>query len=236
MNAITDLIPIPLPEGYKLLPPGMPMGLHPERGIVPLDSPVLRQTIPQYGLYGGATITQAADARGVEYIGCDARGPDGDFRYHVFELYGNVARSVPLQYRATGRGSIGVDLYSGRLEWIAWEGSQFYRGAVPGAQPFPSLNQQTSGAALGLVVCSPAKSAPAYVGQAFTGQQTLDLVALFDLPLEIKACDVRLSVEADTANVRGRLGGQEDPWQLTPVVQIADLAVSQNGFIYPYDG
>lgn len=131
------------PAGYSLIPPGTVMETLPSGETIPrfdLAPQVVYQqiapqdTIPQYALYGGATITKIYDAHGTPFMGCDAKGPDGVFLFYVFNL--TTLQPVPLQYRVSGRGSVGYDLYSGKLFWIAWQGSAYFTGAIPSAVPF----------------------------------------------------------------------------------------------------
>lgn len=133
-----------LPPGYTIVPAGTVMQYMAGVGLSPRPDLSLRDVIdqitpqdgvPGYSLYGGATITRAWDAHGVPYLGCDAKGPNGVFQYYVFNLH--TQQPVPLQFHATGRGSIGYDLYSGALYWAAWEGGLYYSGPIIGASPYP---------------------------------------------------------------------------------------------------
>lgn len=86
-------------------------------------------TFPGFELYGGATITRVVDGAGVEWIGCCGKNSAGLFGFYVFKNGVNV----PTQPFCTGRGSIERNGH-----WIAWEGSTYHTGALPGFVPLPS--------------------------------------------------------------------------------------------------
>lgn len=116
-----------LPEGYELGDPGPPPGVAP------------RDVVPGYDLYGGATVTEATDAAGVTYMACCAKLNGSPLYFRVFKLAGSTASEIPLSPLCEGRGSVSVNLYTGQVRWIAWQGSTFWRGVVPGSVAFPPL-------------------------------------------------------------------------------------------------
>jgi hypothetical protein len=211
MMITTQLTPRALPDGYSFDPEGVST----------------RDTIPGQALYGGADISGTSDAAGLFHMACCSRGPDGDFRFRVFRYIGATATDLPLQHRCTGRGEISVDHSTGKLCWIAWEGSQFFTADVPGAAPFP-----------------PALSASAYVpiqpnaysagvdGQAVSGGRSLSVAALYaGVPAHCRAYNVRLVVQAASADTRARLGTEQQPGQLTANTQQPNLQVHTVGIV-----
>lgn len=188
-------------------------------------------TIPGQQLYGGADISRCSDAAGVLHMACCARGPDGDFRFRVFRLLGTVWVEVPLQARASGRGEISIDQYTGEMVWIAWEYSQFFTNVVPGAAPFVFNFSSPSYEA-----CVPSRYTPAIDGQEIGGGRSLDMASLFDLPQGCRAYAVRLVVQAEQADVRARLGTETQPGQLTANTQAPSVQLHQVGIVNAGDG
>ncbi len=80
-----------------------------------------------FDCYGGATITRVVDGADAEWIGCCAKH-NGVFGCYVFK----DSVHVPLMPFCTGRGSIEENGY-----WIAWDGSVYHTGALPGFTPIP---------------------------------------------------------------------------------------------------
>lgn len=207
-----------LPDGYSLSP---------------TDEIEAQITIPGQALYGGADISRASDANGVLHMACCARGPDNDFRFRVFRYIGSVAQDIPLQQRASGRGEIAIDLYSGQMTWIAWEHNTFFTDLVPGAAPFvfgQPIPEQI------YVPLNPNRYSASLDGQPVTGGRSLDMATLFDLPPNARAYCVRLVAQADRADVRVRLGTEQQPGQLTANTQAAGLQVHQVGIVNAGDG
>ena len=82
-------------------------------------------TMPGFDAYGGATITRVVDGAQAEWIGmCGKMG--GRFGFYVWRNSVNI----PLQVFCTGRGSIEENGH-----WIAWDGSVYHTGALPGFVP-----------------------------------------------------------------------------------------------------
>lgn len=211
----TPPTPFALPEGYSLFPDDA------------AEAAVLSgETIPGQQLYGGADISRCSDAAGVLHMACCARGPDGDFRFRVFRYIGAVAQDIPLQARASGRGEIAIDQYTGEMTWIAWEFSTFYTGNVPGAAPFVF-----GGVEPGYTPCQPSRYTPAIDGQLVSGGRSLDMASLFDLPSDARAYAVRLVVSAGQADTRGRLGVETQPGQFTVNCQAAGLQAHAVGIV-----
>lgn len=99
----------------------------------------LSATVPDKG-YGGADISQAWDAAGVHYVGCNAWGPGTpSFRWRVFRFGGAGYVEVPLPFLATGRGELAALPHDGALHAIAWTDSTFQFDSVPGFAVFPSI-------------------------------------------------------------------------------------------------
>ncbi len=232
MSALTPQVLLPpssLPPGFSLLAIGTLMRITPTGGleVAPAGSP---RGSSGYSDYGGATITMSADARGVYYKGCDSRGPDGDFKFNVFEYSTPQGAPVDLQYRATGRGSISVNHFNGQLEWIAWEGSNHFQDVIPGAVSFPPMGGS------GRIWLQPSRYPDAVKGQSFTGSQQIDLVGICNLPGPIASAVIRFSVTSTVADVRARLGSAQDASQFTPGVQVPGIIESLNAEIAPVDG
>ncbi len=213
------MISFELPNGYTLYNPD---AIVEAQGI----------DIPGQQLYGGATITRARDANGVLHVGCNARGPDGDFRYRVFRFFEATAYDIPLQDRASGRGTISIDQFTGEMVWIAWEFSQFFTDVVPGTAPFtfggepgPAGSGGRNAAPGGMLL------SPTYNGQLMSGGQWIDMVAAFGVPAGCAAYDLRFVVQADRPNVRARLGTGTAPAILTINTQVAGMQTHGAGSV-----
>lgn len=118
-----------LPEGYSYdAPEGHDFG------------PLLGATgVNGEALYGGATISSETDAGGNVYVGCCAKGPDGQFGFRVFRApAGNdTFVEVPLPEFATGRGTVNDNRYDGLIHYTAWaDKGMFVMHPVPGCMPF----------------------------------------------------------------------------------------------------
>lgn len=85
-------------------------------------------TFPGFDCYGGATITRVIDGSEAEWIGCCAKNSAGRFGFYVFRNSVNI----PILPFCTGRGSINEDGH-----WVAWDGSVWHTGALPGFVPIP---------------------------------------------------------------------------------------------------
>ena len=93
--------------------------------------------VPGYKLYGGATITRAVDGANNVYIACCAeRLSDSRFGFYIF-LNG---QALPIAPFCSGRGSI-----NNAGVWIAWEGSSYFEGQIPGFVPYPPAGQGPMG-------------------------------------------------------------------------------------------
>ena len=84
-------------------------------------------TMPNFDAYGGATITRVVDGAQAEWIGMCGK-MDGRFGFYVWRNSVNI----PLTPFCTGRGSIEENGH-----WIAWDGSVYHTGALPGFVPLP---------------------------------------------------------------------------------------------------
>lgn len=116
------MVKFKLPKGYSFTPPADVQGV----------------TVPGYSPYGGADISQAFDAAGAHWVGCNANGPGTPaFRWRVFrKLKGaNSYVEMPLPFLATGRGELSIQ-EDGKLHAIAWNGSAFEFGVVEGFASF----------------------------------------------------------------------------------------------------
>lgn len=85
-------------------------------------------TIPNYTLYGGATITGVWDAAGREVEAFCARYLPTD----KFGLYVAVDNTVVVHAPVTGRGSVNLSMFDGVIRWKGWTGSLKFGGVVPG--------------------------------------------------------------------------------------------------------
>jgi hypothetical protein len=81
--------------------------------------------MPNFDAYGGATITRVIDGAQAEWIGMCGK-MDGRFGFYVWRNSVNI----PLTPFCTGRGSIEENGH-----WIAWDGSVYHTGALPGFVP-----------------------------------------------------------------------------------------------------
>lgn len=197
-------------------------------------------------LYGGATMNWCIGGDRLWRLGCCAT-VGGYFKYRVYTLQAD-GRLVEIQITdvGDGRGWLGYDL-EGYMCYSSWQGSWFKPAGGPmrvptvppiplgsgGTSPTPPPTASGSGI---LVPLSPARYTPAVNGQSFTGSQYIDLVQLFGLPGPIMALDVRFTMTGNAQDVRARLGGDGDPWQITPTTQIGNQSMSDRGLIYPMDG
>lgn len=220
MNVITPAhIPILLPPGYRLLPPGTVMETfitgerRPRldlriRDILDKDAEP-REGSNGFSLYGGATITQVWDAANTRYTVCDARDPSGWFGLHCFGDKGSGNYNIPLQHKVTGRGSANGNAYTRGANWVGWEGSSFFGDVIPGFIAFPPTtagggSPVPGGAAY--TKCTPIRKNPGYDGVAVP-DGVLDMHALFGVPnIPISHYYIRLAAVDPSANVRARLG------------------------------
>lgn len=115
-----------LPDGYDLEAP---------------EQPRVLDAAPGHNLYGGADISRIQDAAGVSWVGCCARKVStGDFRFRAYALINGVwTEPSELEPRASGRGELFIDWYTGKPIWTAWEQSTFFYGDLPGAAAYPSI-------------------------------------------------------------------------------------------------
>lgn len=105
-------------------------------------------TIPNYAMYGGATVTSQHDKSGAVFVGACAKKLSTN--YFGFFIWKN---DVEVMQGPTGRGSIWTSLFDGIMYWTAWEGSSRLEGKVPFAAAFPP-----SGSAYGKAVPIPPDS------------------------------------------------------------------------------
>lgn len=238
-----------LPAGFALVRAGTILEQIAGGGVVIRDDLVIadlvampRESVPGFSLYGGATITRARGGDGREIFVCDAKTPQNVFRLCAFWRIPpatalNYAELNPL---TTGRGSVAEDPIDGLAHWTGWNESYFNIGTIPGSPPLDFGNGGApippAGASYPIVYCNPAKSTPDINGQTFAGTRTIDLVAMFGIPGPIVFADVRFGINAATPGTRGRLGGDGDPWQLTPFAQAPNIDMSDRGNVYPPDG
>lgn len=117
-----------LPDGYDRTPPAVE---------------ILGVTIPGEQLYGGADPSDHYDATGAHWFFCDAKGPDGIFKFRAFraEKGSDVYTEQPLPDFASGRGNADVQFYDGRTWYTAWEGNSFEQDVVPGFARFPAASE-----------------------------------------------------------------------------------------------
>lgn len=85
-------------------------------------------TIPNYQLYGGATLTEVWDASGRQVECFCARYLPTD----KFGLYVSVDNNVVVHAPVTGRGSVSLSMYDGKIRWKGWTGNNKFGGEVPG--------------------------------------------------------------------------------------------------------
>ena len=192
---------------------------------------------PGHTAMGAPNPNSVQDASGAWFFGLNTKVSGQNYQFRVYKQVGDgqAVQCMSVQgYEGQGQITLQGD---GSLTACAYRkaGDGQTAGSVQVSE-FARLSMGGSSIIGGVVPCRPALSSAAFQGQAYTGQQLIDLVALFGLPTLIQSADVRFTVEADAADVRGRLGGDLDPWQLTPIAQIPHLSVSQNGTIYTNDG
>lgn len=98
---------------------------------------ITQVAVPNYALYGGATISRVIDGTGNIYVCCCAKkNADGVFGFRCFK---NGAE-IPLMPFCSGRGSANNSGW-----WIAWEGSNYFEGQIPGFVGYPPAGQGPAG-------------------------------------------------------------------------------------------
>lgn len=98
---------------------------------------VTQATVPNFALYGGATITRSIDGAGNVYVCCCAKkNSTGVFGFYIFRN----GIEVPYTPFCTGRGSANNSGW-----WIAWQDSNYFEGQIPGFVPYPPAGQGPAG-------------------------------------------------------------------------------------------
>jgi len=120
-----------LPRGYSSTPPEA------EASIL----------VDNYGLYGGADISDHYDAARNHFVLCCATGPGvpsfrlrgfwrqaGRVKYEECELAIEPAGMI-----ITGRGNSDIQWIDGTLHFAGWRDKEFFLGTIPSFVPFPSI-------------------------------------------------------------------------------------------------
>lgn len=222
---MTTTNPSWLPEGYSTVPPPGAM--------------VLGADAHGYREYGGADRSKGTDGANVRHKALCAwkdkamlRPDETEFGFRVFRedpitrIWSEVVYWGDGQHVfCSGRGEINV-----QGGWIAGlpDGSDD-DGQIPGWVPIATTHQPSASRAY--VECVPSRYTPAIDDQAISGGRSLDMTSLFGTPPNARAYAVNLSVTAATADVRARLGTEQEPDTCRAITQAPNVQQTQSGIV-----